>query len=122
MTKEKFFKFVGSTKHVLVRWPNDRSICVIGGRSLLELYLEADTWADPEEAEYIKLPATVGYAVDCSKIGEGDGVWIRGKEYKWISWNELEDVVYERYNKNDKRIKYEEGRAAAFSGFGGEDH
>lgn len=101
MTKEEFIGFVGSTKHVLVRWPNDRSICVIGGRSLLELYRQADYWADPDEAEYIKLPATVGYSVDCGSIREGDYAWIREKEYKWTSWQELEDAMYERYNKND---------------------
>jgi len=100
-------------RHVLVRWP-DKSISVIGGRSLQELFIAADTWGDPEEAEYIKLPATVGYSADCNQIRGGDSAWITGKEYKWISWNELEDVICKRYNKDDKRIKYEGGHGHRF--------
>jgi hypothetical protein len=85
-----------SIKHILVRWPNGQ-FCVIGGRTVQELLFAVDEWDDPSTAEYLKLPATVSYAVDCfwpqvklkSKLIHGR----HDKKAKWLSWDELIDKL-----------------------------
>ena len=68
-----------SIKHILVRWPNGQ-FCVIGGRTEQELFFAADEWDCPSTAEYLKLPATVSYAVDC--FDDNETKWIHGRHNK----------------------------------------
>lgn len=82
-----------SIKHILVRWPNGQ-FCVIGGRTEQELFFAADEWDDPSTAKYLKLPATVSYAVDCFDDNETKLIHGRhDKEVKWLSWDELIDKI-----------------------------
>lgn len=82
-----------SIKHILVRWPNGQ-FCVIGGRTEQELFFAADEWDDPSTAKYLKLPATVSYAVDCFDDNETKLIHGRhDKEVKWLSWDELIDKL-----------------------------
>ena len=80
-------------KHILVKWPSGR-FCVIGGRTAQELFFAADEWDCPSTAKFLKLPATVSYAVDCFE-GKEDK-WIYGRhdrEAKWLSWDELIEKI-----------------------------
>ena len=68
-----------------------------------ELCFAADEWDCPSKAEYLKLPATVSYAVDCFEDKETK--WIKGRydrEAKWLSWEQLVD-------KLEKKARHYEG-------------